>query len=70
MDGNVKCRGDQRIIGSAELRKLVPFSDAHFWRLERSGGFPRRIKLGTHRIGWDLNEVLDWIDARKSQRGR
>jgi prophage regulatory protein len=59
-----------RIIGSAELRKLPPFSDAHFWRLEQAGEFPRRVKVGQRRVGWVLEEVLVWIEARKSQRGR
>lgn len=63
-------RQESRVIGSAELRQLIPYSDAHFWRLERAGNFPRRIKLGSHRIGWALDEVLDWIEARKSQRDR
>jgi prophage regulatory protein len=57
-----------RLIGSAELRQLVPFSDAHFWRLERAGEFPRRIKLGGQRVGWYLAEVLAWIEARKAER--
>jgi prophage regulatory protein len=59
-----------RIIGSAERRRLLPFSDMHIWRLEKAGRFPRRIKLGDHRIGWALDEVLDWIEARKSRRGQ
>lgn len=59
-----------RIIGSAELRQLVPFSDSYFWRLEKAGLFPRRIKVGNHRIGWALEEVVAWIEARKSERGR
>ncbi|QOG20581.1 helix-turn-helix transcriptional regulator [Bradyrhizobium sp. SEMIA] len=59
---------DARIIGSAERRRLVPYSDVHIWRLEQAGLFPQRIKLGERRIGWDLNEVLEWIDLRKSRR--
>lgn len=59
---------ESRLIGSRELRRMLPFSDAHFWRLEKAGKFPRRIKLGNHRIAWSLNEVLAWIDARKTER--
>lgn len=59
---------DARIIGSAERRRLVPYSDVHIWRLEQAGLFPQRIKLGERRVGWDLNEVLEWIDLRKSRR--
>ena len=63
-------RGEARVIGSAELRQLVPFSDSYFWRLEKAGQFPRRIKIGQHRVGWALNEIVAWIEARKAQRGR
>jgi prophage regulatory protein len=59
-----------RIIGSAERRRLVPFSDMHIWRLEKVGQFPRRIKLGGQRVGWSLSEISAWIEARKAQRGR
>jgi prophage regulatory protein len=57
-----------RVIGSAELRRLLPFSDAHFWRLEKAGAFPRRIKIGRHRVGWALEEVLAWVEEHKSRR--
>jgi prophage regulatory protein len=58
-----------RIIGSTERRRLVPFSDMHIWRLEKAGQFPKRIKIGAQRVGWSLSEISAWIDARKSQRG-
>jgi prophage regulatory protein len=57
-----------RIIGSAERRRMIPFSDIHIWRLEQNGRFPKRIKLGEHRVGWDLDEIVAWIEVRKSQR--
>jgi prophage regulatory protein len=58
------------IIGSAELMRRIPFSGVHIWRLERQGRFPKRIKLGSHRVGWALDEVVAWIEARKSLRGK
>lgn len=70
MDGTERNRDETRIICAAELRQLVPFSDSYFWRLEKAGQFPRRIKIGQHRVGWALNEILAWIEARKAQRGR
>jgi prophage regulatory protein len=57
-----------RIIGSAERRRLIPFSDMHIWRLEKAGKFPRRIKVGDRRVGWALDEIIDWIAARKAMR--
>jgi prophage regulatory protein len=58
-----------RIIGSAERRRLVPFSDMHIWRLEKAGQFPQRIKIGAQRVGWSLSEISAWINARKARRG-
>ena len=69
MFGDNKFSTENRVIGSADLRRLIPFSDAHFWRLERAGLFPRRIKVGLRRVGWDFDEVTAWIDARKAERG-
>ena len=57
-----------RIIDADELRKLIPFSASYFWRLERAGKFPKRIKLGLRRIGWDRAEVMAWIQTKKSER--
>lgn len=57
-----------RIIGSAERRKLVPYSDMHIWRLEKAGLFPKRIKLGAARVGWFLHEVELWIEGKKRER--
>ena len=57
-----------RIILAPERRQHVPYSDMHIWRMEQAGTFPRRIKLGPHRVGWSLQEVTDWIDARKAER--
>jgi prophage regulatory protein len=59
---------EDRIISSKERRILVPYSDMHVWRLEQAGQFPKRIKLGPNRVGWSLQEVLDWIEARKAER--
>lgn len=65
---NVENGQRDRIISAAELRKLIPFSASYFWRLERAGLFPRRIKLGQRRVGWDRSEVFAWIEAKKSER--
>jgi prophage regulatory protein len=48
---------------------MIPFSDMQIWRLEQQGRFPKRIKLGVNRVGWDYCEVIAWIEARKAERG-
>lgn len=57
-----------RIINAAERRRLVPYTDVHIWRLEKARKFPKRIRLGANRVGWSLNEVIDWVEARKAER--
>jgi prophage regulatory protein len=57
-----------RIIHAPERRSLVPYSDMQIWRMERDGKFPQRIRLGPNRVGWSLEEVTGWIDARKAER--
>ncbi len=58
-----------RIISAKERRTLVPYCDVHIRRMERAGKFPKRIRLGEHRVGWSLREVEEWIEARKAERG-
>lgn len=54
-----------RLIDMRELRLLVPYSRTQFWRLEKLGLFPARIRLGPGRVAWSLGEVQDWIRRKK-----
>ena len=56
------------IVNRKERRKLVPYSDTHILRLEEQGQFPKRVQLGPGRVGWSLNEINAWIEARKKER--
>ena len=57
-----------RIIDAKERRKITLYSDMHVWRMEKAGTFPCRIQLGPNRVGWSLNECLEWIAAKKARR--
>lgn len=57
-----------RLIDKRELRKCVPFSAMHIWRLEKQGAFPKRVRIGSNRVGWSEHEVQDWIESRKAAR--
>ena len=57
-----------RIITRRELTEIVPYSIVHIGRLEAKGEFPKRISLGVNRVGWDQEEILNWIEARKEMR--
>lgn len=59
---------DQRIIRKPELFARVGLSDATIWRLEKSGKFPRRVKLGGNSVGWLSDEFDAWLNARLENR--
>ena len=57
-----------RIICMRELRRLVPYSAAHIYRLESQGKFPRRVKIGAGRVGWLESELSAWLEELKALR--
>ena len=56
---------DNRVVDFKELKKLVLYSRAQIWRLEKRGLFPRRFRLSPYRVAWSLKEVLEWRDSRR-----
>ncbi|MEX0320517.1 MAG: helix-turn-helix transcriptional regulator [Ruegeria sp.] len=53
-----------RLLSKTALRELVLYSPQHIARLEKAGQFPKRVQLGSNRVGWVESEVLDWLDER------
>ncbi|MDO8293936.1 MAG: AlpA family phage regulatory protein [Gallionella sp.] len=56
----------KRLIRREELLRLIPLSDSAIYRLEKSGGFPIRFNLTPRCVVWDLDEVENWIQERRS----
>ena len=54
------------LINRKKLLAMIPLSDRTIFNMERRGEFPRRIALTSRNVAWDLAEVEEWIDARKS----
>lgn len=57
-----------RIISKHQLKELVLYSPQHIARLEKAGKFPKRVQLGSNRVGWVEDEVLDWLQKRLDRR--
>ena len=55
------------MLNFKQVRGLVLYSRAHIDRLENADKFPKRIKLGTGRVGWWKREIMDWLE-QKAQR--
>lgn len=54
----------ERIISAKELLTMVPYSLGWITQLEARDEFPKRLQLGTSRVGWKLSEVMAWIEER------
>lgn len=56
--------GNDRLVGRAELLRLVPYCIQHVYRLEKAGEFPKRVRVGARRVAWLHSEIMAWIAAR------
>ena len=56
------------IIRWISVQKKVALSRSQIWRLEKAGKFPRRIQLSENSVGWDSEEIEQWLDERKAAR--
>ncbi|MDN7223076.1 helix-turn-helix transcriptional regulator [Providencia stuartii] len=53
------------IITMHEVLKLMSLKSRNsVYALEKTQQFPRRIRIGVRRIGYDLNAVQEWLNAR------
>ena len=58
----------KKFIVLPQVQEIVPYSASHIWRLERSGEFPKRIRLGGNRVAWLQSEVESWIEDKIASR--
>ena len=59
-----------RFLRLTEILRRVPYSEAHIWRLEKAGKFPRRVRIGANRIAWVESEVNKWVSSKLQERDR
>jgi len=59
-----------RFLRLTEILRRVPYSEAHIWRLEKAGKFPRRVRIGANRIAWVESEVNNWVSSKLQERDR
>jgi prophage regulatory protein len=58
----------ERFLMLPQVREIVPYSASHIWRLERSGQFPQRVRLGGNRVAWLQSEVNSWVESKLAAR--
>ena len=54
------------LINRKVLLKIIPLSARTIYNMEQRGEFPCRIALTSRNVAWDLAEVEQWIEERKS----
>ncbi|WP_247350038.1 helix-turn-helix transcriptional regulator [Ralstonia pseudosolanacearum] len=54
------------LINRKKLLAMIPLSERTIFNMEQRGEFPRRIALTSRNVAWDLAEVEQWIEARRS----
>jgi len=55
----------RRTIRRGELHQIVPLAETTIYEMEQRGEFPRRFRLTTRCVVWDLEEIEAWIEERK-----
>ncbi len=53
------------IMCSNALQQYVQLSRTTIWRLEKSGQFPKRVRLGQNSVGWLKGDIDTWLESRK-----
>jgi prophage regulatory protein len=60
------CSGEVPMIESPflllpEVDKISRLSDLTRWRLEKSGRFPKRVKIAGRKVAWRKSEIEAWV---------
>ena len=50
-----------RIMRLEEVKQITGLSKTSIYRLEKSGDFPTRVKIGKRSVGWFQNEIEDFL---------
>jgi len=56
------------LLSKKKVREMVLYSYAQIDRLEKAEKFPKRVRLGPHRVGWVKVEIESWIEDRIAER--
>ena len=56
---------NDRVVREPERHHMTQRSPAQWWRDERDGLAPRRIRIGANAVGWRLSALTAWLDSRE-----
>jgi prophage regulatory protein len=53
-----------RVLRLGQVLDMTGLSKTTIYKLQAEGGFPLRMKITTHCVGWIENEVQSWVETR------
>ena len=54
----------RKIIRKTQIKEITGLSPRHVDRLEKAGKFPSRIQLGPRSVGWQEQDIIEWLESR------
>ena len=63
--GEMKTPG-RTLINRKQLLHMIPLSQRTILDMEKRGEFPRRFAITPRLVAWDLQELEQWIEARRA----
>ncbi len=53
----------ERLVREPERKLITQRSPAQWWRDERDGKAPRRLRIGANAVGWKMSELISWLES-------
>ncbi|WP_437884501.1 helix-turn-helix transcriptional regulator [Pseudomonas sp. LRF_L74] len=60
-------QSDRRVMRLHEVEKRTGFKRSHLYNLMKDGKFPHTRRIGLRAVGWDSQEVEQWINDQLAQ---
>ncbi|SFH38399.1 AlpA family transcriptional regulator [Pseudomonas sp. NFACC45] len=60
---------ERRILRLSDVEQKTGLKRSFLYSLMNLGKFPKSVRLGVRAVGWDAEEVDQWIADRLSDRG-
>jgi prophage regulatory protein len=59
---------ERHIMRRDEVERKTGFKRAHIYNLMKDGKFPKARRIGMRAVGWDSQEIEQWIADRLAQQ--
>ena len=58
-----------RAVREPERARITGLSTSSWYTLQAAGLAPKPFPLSAHTVAWSFNELTEWVETRKAQRG-